>query len=698
MQQNIRQTDILIELEQLCQTPGYIFVIAYLSFASNTNPVDAKYNLARNEIALLIRLMLKKELTITFNESLINNNIERTVELLSNLHTSLNDEMWTDKFTELAKYIQNDKKSDIQNLNDSYPDFKEPVFYAGDYAYDFQYRDFAVERYRNDNYWIIDNKGFDVVSARNIIHALKKIYTKKIAKLLELVAISQREMDLARILDCFSFTLEELTTESGSNSDIINKVLQAFSLSVPCSSKFEKIGDYNEAISHPIIPVTNNGYILFQVYNLAESFYQSPMFWMRKDTKYIEIANKNRGYFTENFAASCIERVLGKECIYKDVKIYDGNDVITDIDVLAIYADRAVIIQAKSKGLTELAKQGDIIKIKKDFQKAIQDAYNQGVKCAESLDKKNLLFKDSLGNNINVGREYREIFIICVTSEYYPSLNFQVHEFLQKQKTGTIHFPYIIDIFCLDTLCEMLNNPLYFFSFLNRRVTYDKKIMCENELAILADHLKNNLYFRDKDDTVLLIEDTQELDKAMTLRREFGDVNAMPKGILTAFHGTILGKIIDQISDKKIDEILDFGYVLLDNPNLINKISENIEKTMLSFNKDGKVHDFTVVFNELTFFIGNPTEDALKKMKYYCTIKKYQQKSDKWFGCFLSKEYTIEAIFIQENKWMYSEEMNQHLKKSPLRPRKMIVNQTGRNDPCLCGSGIKYKKCCLNKQ
>ncbi len=675
MQQNISQTDILIELEQLCQTPGYIFVIAYLAFSNNFAKLDPNsiYH-TRNEIALLIRLMLKNKLDIpiSIDEKMINDNIGKTIELLSKLHISF-----------------------FHGL-----DYKEPVFYAGDYAYDFQYRDFGAERYRNDDNWIIDNKGFDITSARNIIHALKKIYTKKITKLLELVAISQREMDLARILDCFSFTLEELTAESGCNSDIINKVLEAFSLSVPCGSKFEKIGDYNEAISHPIIPVTNNGYILFQVYNLAESFYQSPMFWMRKDQKYIEKANKNRGHFTEDFAASCIERVLGKECIYKDVKIYDGNNVITDIDVLAIYADRAVIIQAKSKGLTELAKQGDIAEIKKDFQKAIQDAYNQGVKCAESLDKKNLVFKDSLGNNINVGREYREIFIICVTSEYYPSLNFQVHEFLQKQKTDTIHFPYIIDIFCLDALCEMLNNPLYFFSFLNRRVTYDKKIMCENELAILADHLKNNLYFSDKDDIVLLIEDTQELDKAMTLRREFGDVNAMPKGILTAFHGTILGKIIDQISDKKIDEILDFGYVLLDNPNLINEISENIEKTMLSFNKDGKVHDFTVVFNEygLTFFIGNPTEDALKNMKYYCTIKKYQQKSDKWFGCFLSKEYTIEAIFIQENKWMYSEEMNQHLKKSSLRPRKMIVNQTGRNDPCLCSSGIKYKKCCLNKQ
>jgi len=31
---------------------------------------------------------------------------------------------------------------------------------------------------------------------------------------------------------------------------------------------------------------------------------------------------------------------------------------------------------------------------------------------------------------------------------------------------------------------------------------------------------------------------------------------------------------------------------------------------------------------------------------------------------------------------------------------KPIVNheKTGRNDPCPCGSGKKYKKCCLNKK
>jgi uncharacterized protein YecA (UPF0149 family) len=29
---------------------------------------------------------------------------------------------------------------------------------------------------------------------------------------------------------------------------------------------------------------------------------------------------------------------------------------------------------------------------------------------------------------------------------------------------------------------------------------------------------------------------------------------------------------------------------------------------------------------------------------------------------------------------------------------KTFVRQAGRNDPCPCGSGKKYKRCCLGKQ
>lgn len=29
-----------------------------------------------------------------------------------------------------------------------------------------------------------------------------------------------------------------------------------------------------------------------------------------------------------------------------------------------------------------------------------------------------------------------------------------------------------------------------------------------------------------------------------------------------------------------------------------------------------------------------------------------------------------------------------------VKPKPLTVNKTGRNDPCTCGSGLKYKKCC----
>jgi uncharacterized protein len=42
------------------------------------------------------------------------------------------------------------------------------------------------------------------------------------------------------------------------------------------------------------------------------------------------------------------------------------------------------------------------------------------------------------------------------------------------------------------------------------------------------------------------------------------------------------------------------------------------------------------------------------------------------------------------NAWRVS----QHLASQPAMPPAPTVAKVGRNDPCPCGSGKKYKKCC----
>ena len=61
----------------------------------------------------------------------------------------------------------------------------------------------------------------------------------------------------------------------------------------------------------------------------------------------------------------------------------------------------------------------------------------------------------------------------------------------------------------------------------------------------------------------------------------------------------------------------------------------------------------------------------------------------------------LTAIF-QENNWVFVAEVNEELEEDiadlellKQTPATMVVEKTpGRNDPCLCGSGKKFKKCC----
>jgi len=46
------------------------------------------------------------------------------------------------------------------------------------------------------------------------------------------------------------------------------------------------------------------------------------------------------------------------------------------------------------------------------------------------------------------------------------------------------------------------------------------------------------------------------------------------------------------------------------------------------------------------------------------------------------------AHFKRENgKWFFTD-------GSMVKPKPLVVNKIGRNEPCSCGSGLKYKKCC----
>ncbi len=77
-----------------------------------------------------------------------------------------------------------------------------------------------------------------------------------------------------------------------------------------------------------------------------------------------------------------LEAVFGKGAVFANVRIPEakGKD-IGEIDTLVLFADRAIVVQAKSKRLTIDARKGNDNLIRNDFKKQVFRTYDQDSKC-----------------------------------------------------------------------------------------------------------------------------------------------------------------------------------------------------------------------------------------------------------------------------------------------------------------------------
>lgn len=128
----------------------------------------------------------------------------------------------------------------------------------------------------------------------------------------------------------------------------------------------------------------------------------------------------------------------------------------------------------------------------------------------------------------------------------------------------SVQAPLIMDVFAVDAITEMLQSPLQFLSYVNRRVNYAEQLMASQELTILGYHLKKNLWVQPDVDLMLLSDDiSAELDIAMLVRRAGVQGAATPDGVLTRSEKTTIGRIVKEIEARPDPATIDLGFLLL---------------------------------------------------------------------------------------------------------------------------------------
>jgi hypothetical protein len=714
------EQEIFSELEKLCSSSGYAHALSFLCFRDcfikvsdklkpeDVGALNSPETLCGNEISVLIGLMIKgDDYLAPIDTQIVDEMIVQSDNLMAELHEAIT-EAFRPQFLEA---IKSDSKI---NPFRSGMGQREPIFYSAESAYDFQFRSFALEKYKNDNNWFLANKGYSIGDAVQILETLSNFQNENLGiSLYQKISMSAEPLTL---LPYFTFDAISVATRASLSIEIVSKFLNSFSCPENINNDhFSSIDDFNLINAYPLIKIAEDRFICFNSYSLAQAFYETPFFWMNGDKEYKEIAATNRGLFTEMISKSRLESVFGANRVFHSVLIHHKGkrDVLGEIDVLVLFGDRAIVLQAKSKKLTIKARKGNETALTKDFQLSVQESYNQGLCCSEFLLAEDIELRDNNGKIIILKHKIKEAYIICVVSDHYPALNFQSRSYLSYKDTDQISPPLITDVFFLDVLCEMLQSPLLLVSYLNRRLRYFEQVISSNEFAVLGYHLKCNLWLEENTNLYLHDDLATNIDIAMLSRRVGLQGETIPSGLLTKlFNPNLpLGKILKEIENKELPSIIEFGLLIFTfSEDTIKYLNNGIKRICTLARNDGRQHDFSIAIANTGITIHSnraSIKEASQKLSAHCALRKYALKLNTWFGLLLSGEvdFQLRNGLKLNYEHIYSKELEDQLssiQKVPLLKDGKTYDYSGvakkkltRNDPCPCGSGLKYKKCCL---
>ncbi len=687
------EQDIIADIRAITATPGYAHVVAHFcardNFAWWRAAVSAEdlahlfspTRLVRTEVSTLIGMIVQAtgdlDAPAPPNARALADDTER---LLEELHVSLASP-WDITAPATGSAM------------------REPIFYGGEGAYSFQQFDFAVRKYASDDDWLRTKRGATV---SEMVQVVKAIANRQYDNMTAVKNAGAANLGDPALLTAFTFSPEEIAERAGVTVDIALATID--SLAMPTGHRnvqFKNLNDFNVVVAAPILRLSGDRFLLFHVNALAEAIYESPFYWMLEDKAYAKTALANRGAFTETFALERLTAVFGAARVYRGVNIHrTKGERIGEIDVLVLFGDRAIVLQAKSKRLTLESRRGNDQQLRDDFKADVQDAYDQSLVCAEALlDPSNSLLQSD-GAPLTLSMPISCVAPLCVVADHYPALGLQVGHLLQQRTLDNIFPPLCIDIFALDVMAELLARPMRFLSYLQLRAKFRDKALVHHEITLLGYHLKYNLWLTEYDSYLLEDDFSADVEIAMGARRLGLPGNRTPPGILSLIEGHRFDNAIRQIEEEPRGAMIELVLLLY-------QLSGNATKGFLDFVDRSSERalvtgrsDFSIPLQDtgLTIHTNSASlPDAERLLESHLLVRKYRERASSWFGlCLDPVDARIRTAKKVAYPWVHDpaiEEMSKLYGSSRIPVQGFA--KVGRNDPCPCGSGLKYKRCHL---
>lgn len=363
------------------------------------------------------------------------------------------------------------KEEIIKSLQEntlSQPFLAASFLYSGDEAYPSQYPDLIRQRYKLDDQWFVKNLNINV---REMLQCMLYLIT-------HIPTLSETIQDsIQRLIICLQDIPEQLLRP-------MNIFIKYFATDLGNIEEFS-LENILQFQNKPIIKIDNHHLLLPPPIILMQAVCESPLYWMIKDKNYADKAWQHRGEVTVDMVFQWIRSVFGVQNVFKNVLIKRNRQDITDIDILVLFQNKAIVFQIKSKKATLKTKLGDQKQFITDFSKSIQSAYNQGILSIEAIQNEDCEFFSGR-KRIEIPSYINDYYIFCVTTEQFKTLNIRLKETLEINDSYSTVPVIVLSTFDLQILALYLQDPYDFLYYLHRRKKLDEAIIFSEEINILV--------------------------------------------------------------------------------------------------------------------------------------------------------------------------------------------------------------------
>lgn len=530
---------------------------------------------------------------------------------------------------------------------------------------------------------------------------------------------SRNEDICGRLMGLDLFDLAKVT-------DIPDKLLSSLSFSRGEDKEFFAEGEYRgwplriwPVFKKPFVKL-NGKYYCFDLNSLFDNFYRVMQRTIFSHAPlYKPDWNEKQKNISEELPFKYLNKLISGSQEYRSVYYRSGvgkkgRMEWCEADGLVCYDDHLFVIEVKAGAFTYTSPANDLPAYVKSIKGLVLNPSMQAQRFVDYLfSESSVSIFDENHEEIGVlsHSDYRKITILPVTLDSFTEIAAQIQHLksigIEMSKTPT----WSISIDDLRVYSDVFNNPLIFLHFLEQRMNsfLSEVIQTDDELDHLGMYLKHNNYvsyannLKDAPGTRINFHGYRlDIDNYFSEQL----INPELPSPLTQKMPVRLMEIIDVLSTNQqkgrarissflLDCAEECRKTIIDNIDLVLvKQKENKRPLPLSLYGDVKL---TVFCWQESFF---PRDEKFVLEHSRSAMLAVNDTTRLVIELFYSDELILEKvewsdISIDEIPSLEMHRLNDlvnDLKKSRIRK----AGKLGRNDPCSCGSGKKYKKCCIN--